>query len=148
MSIEEIKGLKVPASGDAHLFLWVVDRFLMDGTGIAVAKAWGFEPKRLLVWKKTGFGLGSFPRPQHEHCLIATRGRLPWQVRNEGSVQTWKVVYERRGASAGRKHSAKPDDFFALVERASPGPYLEMFARKTRPGWSAWGDEVENAVAI
>jgi N6-adenosine-specific RNA methylase IME4 len=142
MSIAEILALRIPAEADAHLYLWTVDRFLMDGTAIRVAKVWGFEPKRLLIWRKTGFGLGSFPRPQHEHCLIATRGRLPFRVRNVGSVQTWKLVYERRGASAGRKHSAKPDEFFKLVEQASPGPYLEMFARKRRNGWISVGDEV------
>lgn len=104
MSIDEIAGLPVGsiAEADAHLYLWVVDRFLMDGSAVRAAKAWGFQPKRLLIWKKTGFGLGSFPRPQHESCLIATRGKLPFALRNVGSVQTWKLVYERRGRSAGR----------------------------------------------
>ena len=148
MTLDEIASVCIPAEPDAHLYLWAVDRFVMDGSAIKIATAWGFEPKRLLVWKKTGFGLGSFPRPQHELCLIATRGKLPFALKNVGSVQTWKLVYEKRGDSVGRKHSAKPDDFFALVERASPGPYLELFARKKRTGWDVWGDEVTSDVEL
>ncbi len=150
MTLDAIAKLPVSslAEADAHLYLWTVDRFLIDGTAAGIVKAWGFEPKRVLVWKKTGFGLGTFPRPQHECCLIGTRGKLPFQVRNVGSVQTWKLVYERRGASAGRKHSAKPDEFFSLIQTASPGPYLELFARKKRPGWAVWGDEVECDVVV
>lgn len=60
-------------------------------------------------------------------------------------VQPWKLVYEKRGKTVGRRHSAKPDDFYALVERALPGPYVEMFARKRRPGWVQFGDQLEAA---
>lgn len=150
MTLEAIAGLNVGAlaEADAHLYLWTVDRFLMDGSAVAIVKAWGFEPKRLLIWKKTGFGLGSFPRPQHESCLIATRGKQPFALKNVGSVQTWKLVYQKRGASVGRVHSAKPDEFFDLVQRASPGPFLEMFARRPRFGWDVWGDEVQSDVQI
>ena len=40
-----------------------------------------------------------------------------------------------------REHSRKPDEMYEVVEACSPGPFLEMFARYPREGWSAWGDE-------
>lgn len=145
MTIDEIAAFAVPTvASDAWLFLWTLDRFLIDGSAVKVARAWGFEPKRFLVWRKSAFALGSFPRPQHEIALVCQRGKPQYRARNIGSVQAWKVVYERRGATTGRRHSAKPDDFFALIEAAVPGPYVELFARKRRPGWVQVGDQLES----
>ena len=139
MTLEEIAALPVRdlAAPDAHLYLWVPDRLLIDGVGALVAKAWGFNPGRLLIWHKTGFGLGTFPRPQHEAMIVCRRGKLPFTVADEGSVQTWKLPYE----NGARKHSAKPDGALDLIERASPGPRVELFARRERFGWDTWGDE-------
>jgi len=141
MSIEEIVALPVAAEAseaDAHLYLWIPDCHLIAGHGEAVARGWGFEPLRLLIWHKTGFGLGAFPRPQHEALIVCRRGSLPFRVRDQGSVQTFANPY-RNGA---RRHSAKPEEMQDLIERASPGPYLELFARRHRPGWDVWGDQV------
>ncbi len=112
MSIEDIAALPVEtlAADDAHLFLWIPDCHLIAGHGETVARGWGFEPLRLLIWRKSGYGLGRFPRPQHE----------------EGGA---------------RVHSRKPDGALDLIERASPGPYLELFARRARFGWDYWGNE-------
>jgi N6-adenosine-specific RNA methylase IME4 len=99
--------------------------------------AWGFKNPKILIWRESGFGLGTFPRPQHEVCLVASRGRSTWGIRNAGSVHDWKVVYE----GGARKHSAKPDGFYDLVTQASPGPYLELFSRSARLGWDTYGDE-------
>ena len=41
------------------------------------------------------------------------------------------------------RHSEKPRQMYDLIESRSNGPYLELFARKTCPGWDAWGDEAE-----
>ena len=150
MSIEEICALGVGplAEDDSHLYLWTPDRFLIDGDAGRVARAWGFDPLRLLVWKKSGFGLGTFPRPQHEAVLVCRRGSLALQVRDVGSVHDWKLRYQRSGATAGRLHSGKPDGFLDLVERASPGPYLELFARRNRLGWSTWGNQALEHVEV
>jgi N6-adenosine-specific RNA methylase IME4 len=139
MSIEGIAALPVAdlADVDAHLFLWVPDRFLVAGDAATVARAWGFEPGRLLIWAKTGFGLGKFPRPQHEAMVVCRRGNLPFSIDNAGSVQTWKFPYE----NGARAHSRKPDGALDLIEQASPGPYLELFARRARFGWDYWGDQ-------
>lgn len=146
MPIAEIAALPVEsiAEADAHLFLWIPDRFLIDGEGARVARAWGFEPGRLLIWAKRGYGLGTFPRPQHEALIVCKRGHLPFNVRDVGSVQTWKFTYEH----GARVHSRKPDGATDLIERASPGPYVELFARRHRMGWDVWGNESANTVAL
>lgn len=146
MTIEAIAALAVRelVADDAHLFLWIPDCHLIEGHGALVARAWGFEPGRTFIWKKTGFGLGTFPRPQHEAVIVCRRGRLPFGVRNVGSVQEWPRVYE----GGAPKHSAKPPAFHDLIERVSPGPYLELFARAKRLGWHAWGNEVDSDVEM
>lgn len=149
MTVEEITelGVRALSAPKAHLYLWVVDRFLLDGSAAGVVAAWGFKEPRLLIWRK-GFGLGTFPRPQHEICLFASRGGLRSPLRTEGSVQDWKLVYEPTGRSHARKHSAKPDGFYDLVEMASPGPYLELFARRNRLGWATWGYDALEHVTL
>lgn len=126
-----------PLADDALLFMWRVAS--MQREALAVVEAWGFELKSEIVWKKltkTGkrhFGMGHYVRAEHEVCLIARRGK--GKVRDR-SVRS---VFE---AQTGR-HSAKPDEFYGLVEQLAEGPYLEMFARRPRPGWSCWGNELE-----
>lgn len=142
-SLEWIEGLPVKSLADsrgAHLYLWVPASFNREGLGVRVARAWGFEVVSELIWAKPGFGLGKFPRPQHEIVLVCRLGSLPFAVRDVGSVQRWSQTYAR--GNGGRVHSAKPEGLQDLAERASPGPYLELFARRGRLGWDAWGDEV------
>ena len=150
MSIEDICALPVAdlAMSDAHLYLWTTDRFLIDGAAARVVRAWGFDPLRLIIWEKNQIGLGTFPRPKHEPLIVCRRGVLAFQVKDAASVQQWPVRFERTGKTVGRVHSGKPDGFLDLVERASPGPYLEMFARRQRLGWDTWGDEALNHVEI
>ena len=150
MSIDDIAALRVSdvAQKNAVLFLWAPDVFIIDGSAARVARAWGFKPQRLFVWRKRGFGMGTFPRPQHEAAIYARRGSLSARRRDLGSVQEFKLVYERRGKSAARKHSAKPPDFLAMVETVFDGPYLELFARVPRIGWTSYGDEVVGGRAI
>lgn len=139
-TLEWIEALPVGelASPHSHLYLWVPARFNREGHGVDV-RAWGFEVVSEIVWDKLNFGLGKFPRPQHEIVLVCRRGKLPFQVNNVGSVQRWHQP--RAKGNGGRIHSAKPDGFLDLVEQASPGPYLELFARRQRLGWDTWGDE-------
>jgi N6-adenosine-specific RNA methylase IME4 len=116
--------------------------------GVQVVQAWGFSVVSELVWDKINFGLGKFPRPQHEIVLICRRGNLPFQLNNVGSVQRWSRPYGMSHGFAGKIHSAKPEGFTDLVERASPAPYLELFARRQRLGWDSWGDEAFNHVSL
>ncbi len=146
MSIDCIAALPVQdmAEDDAHLYLWIPDRFLIEGDGARVARAWGFRPGRTLVWAKTGFGLGTFPRPQHESLIVCKRGKLPFNVNNVGSVHTWKYAYEH----GARVHSRKPDGAIDLIEQVSPGPYVELFSRRHRLGWDVWGNESANTAEM
>jgi N6-adenosine-specific RNA methylase IME4 len=77
MSIEGIAGLPIEgmADDDAHLFMWTLDRFLLDGSAARVVRAWGFEPlPQMMVWRKANAGLGRHIRPAHEMIVIGRRG--------------------------------------------------------------------------
>ena len=115
----------------AHLWLWVTNNFLPDG--LTVMSALGFRYVTNLVWCKDKIGLGQYLRGQHELCLFGVRGdAMVPEIRNVPSV-----VHAPRG-----RHSAKPAEAYAAIERVSPGPRLEMFARAPRDGWTTWGNEV------
>lgn len=146
MSIEDICALPIGdrVDVDAHLYLWTPDLHLIEGNAARVARAWGFEPGRIIVWRKANPGLGRFPRPAHESILVCSRGKLPFRLADEPSVQDWKQPY----ANGAKVHSAKPDGSYDLIERASPGPYLELFARRQRLGWDSWGLECLNHVQL
>jgi N6-adenosine-specific RNA methylase IME4 len=140
MTIDEIKTLPVGelACDRAHLFLWTTNRLVRQAYD--VAEAWGFRPSVLLTWAKNpmGMGLGDAFGITTEHVLFAHRGGLRPLRRVPTTWWTWK-----RG-----RHSQKPEAFQDIVETVSPGPYLEMFARRARPGWDVWGNEVESDVNI
>ncbi|MEY2882168.1 MAG: hypothetical protein RLZZ15_4548 [Verrucomicrobiota bacterium] len=138
MSIAEICALKVPAADDAHLYIWTINRYIEQT--YAVARAWGFEPSTMLYWLKQpmGLGLGGAFVPCVEPILFCRRGKLPWKNRCDRNWWGWP-----RG-----KHSQKPEEFQTVVESVSPGPYLEMFARRKRPGWVSWGNEVTPGVEL
>jgi N6-adenosine-specific RNA methylase IME4 len=141
MSVDAIKALPVSewAAPAAHLYLWVTPELHRQGVGVDVARAWGFAVVGEIIWSKPNYGMGAFPRPAHEPLLVCRRGRLAFARNDVGSVQTWS---QHRGKGNGGKiHSAKPDGAIDLIESASPGPYLELFARRARFGWSYYGDE-------
>jgi N6-adenosine-specific RNA methylase IME4 len=139
MTVDEIASVDVPASGDAHLYLWTTSGFL--DAAFDVARAWGFQPSTVLVWAKApiGHGLGGAYGIATEFVIFARRGSLPALSKVGRNWFTWKRPYDARGKP---RHSAKPPEFFAMVEAVSPGPRLEMFARERRAGWDAWGDEI------
>lgn len=144
MTLEDIAALPVSelAEDDAHLYLWTLPRFNRDGSADRIAKAWGFTFVGEIVWAKANFGMGAFPRSQHELLLVYRRGALAFQRRDVGSVQHWPLVYSSNG---GKTHSAKPHAALDLVESASPGPYVELFVRQQRFGWDSWGWGYEQA---
>jgi N6-adenosine-specific RNA methylase IME4 len=142
LSVEAILNLPVAelADRDAHLYLWVTNRYIESG--YQVARAWGFRPVVLLTWAKKprGQGLGGTYCQTTEHCLFARRGTLPALRRVDSTWWLWKRQDEA--------HSQKPDAFIDLVTSVSPGPYLELFARRQRLGWDTWGDEALEHVAL
>jgi N6-adenosine-specific RNA methylase IME4 len=134
---------------DAWLFLWTTGPFIAQGAHVGVMKAWGFSPSGVaFVWAKLNrnapelffnrddffFGQGLTTRHNAEYCILGRRGnpkRLAADVR--------EII-----AAPRRRHSEKPVEAFARIERFCDGPRLELFARQRRAGWQAWGDEILN----
>lgn len=147
MTLDEMKNIPVPdiAAKDCLLNMWVIGSHIDQA--IALGRHWGFEFKSDgFIWVKTGkhdpdvrpITMGKWVRKQVEYSFLFTRGkpkRLDAGVRQ--LLETGdQVIYAPR-----REHSRKPDEVFDRLERLVAGPYLEMFARKSRPGWDVWGNE-------
>src|SRR5215831_6333986 len=136
MSLHEMCALPVLslAADDAVLFMWTTAPHLQES--FQVLAAWGFEYKTNIVWVKDKIGLGYFVRNQHELLLVATRGDMPSP---SPANRPPSVISAPR-----REHSRKPDEAYEIIERMYPTlPKIELFARQTRSGWAAWGNEVE-----
>lgn len=145
MTTAEIRALPVEevVTEQAHLYLWVPNALIADG--LAVMESWGFVYKSNLVWAKRrkdggpdGRGVGFYFRNVTEIILFGVRGSmrtLPPGRRQVNMIETRK-----------REHSRKPDEQYDIIEACSPGPYLELFARYSRPGWTSWGLEADDDV--
>lgn len=152
MTREEILALPVAAlaARDSVLMLWAVDPLIP--LALQVGAAWGFTYKTVgFYWAKTRrvtstrgkqftddpvrkafpMGTGYWTRANPETCLLFTKGR-PKRV----SAGEAKLIVSPR-----REHSRKPDEQYERIERLVAGPYLELFARQSRPGWDSWGNE-------
>ena len=144
MSFDDIASLPVSeiVSEKSHLYLWVPNALLPEG--LAVMKAWGFEYKGNIIWEKVrkdgypdGRGVGFYFRNVTEMLLFGVKGsnnRTLAPARSQVNlIRTQK-----------REHSRKPDEIIPIIERCSPGPYIELFARGEREGWSMWGDQANS----
>lgn len=133
MSLDEMAALPVCrlAAADCYLHLWTTNGFL--GDAINLMQHWGFEYKSNFVWVKPQMGLGNYWRLSHEILLLGKRGRPVWRARD---LMSW-AEHPRTA------HSAKPEVFRTAIERASQGPYLELFGRRTAPGWTVWGNQID-----
>jgi N6-adenosine-specific RNA methylase IME4 len=143
MSIEEIRQLPVQklADPDCRLFLWTTNRFLPHA--FEVMAAWGFRYRQTLVWHKRTMNLPAHIAPNSaEFLLVGVIGK-PARLT---PLPTAVIATTRGGTDP--QHSQKPECFLDYVEQASPGPYLEMFARRKRFGWHVWGDEVESDLEL
>ena len=140
MTLEEIKALPIGdlADADAHLYVWTTNAFLESTFGLV--RGWGFRHSQVLVWAKAprGLGMGGAFTNTTEFVMFSRRGRLRARSRSDTTWWEWK-----RG-----EHSRKPEAFLDVVEQVSPGPYLEMFARRQRLGWDTWGNEALEHVVI
>jgi N6-adenosine-specific RNA methylase IME4 len=146
MSLDAIKAIPVSTvvARNAHLYLWVPNALLLDG--LAVMEAWGFRYISNIVWAKRrkdggpdGRGVGFYFRNVTELLLFGVHGSM----RTLAPARSQVNMIETRK----REHSRKPDEQYTLIEDCSPGPFLELFARHKRPGWTVWGDESGDEVA-
>lgn len=143
METTDIMGLPVSdvISEPAHLYLWVPNALLPQG--LDVLRAWGFEYKSNIVWHKIrkdggsdGRGVGFYFRNVTEMVLFGVRGKNA-RTLAPGRRQVNLI------ASQKREHSRKPDELYNVIEACSRGPFLELFARGSRRGWTSWGDQAE-----
>jgi N6-adenosine-specific RNA methylase IME4 len=144
LTVEEIGALPVAdhLEATAHCYLWVPNALLPEG--LAVLAAWGFQYKSNLIWHKVrkdggsdGRGVGFYFRNVTEILLFGTRGPNA-RTRAAGRRQVNMI------ASRKREHSRKPDEQYALIEACSSGPYLELFGRGVRDGWTVWGNQASD----
>jgi len=144
MQLDEIASLAVAeiAADKAHLYLWCPNALLPDA--LMVMKAWGFAYKSNVVWHKVrkdggsdGRGVGFYFRNVTELILFGVRGKNA-RTLAPGRRQVNLL------ATRKREHSRKPDEQYAIIEACSPGPYLELFARGTRKGWTTWGNQADD----
>lgn len=146
MSLADIKSLPVPAAASSFLFLWVTNPFLCDGSGPDVVKAWGYTPKSVITWAKVqsdgstpSMKTGHWLRSASEHVILGVRGDVRRSV-GFPALPTWFSALRA-------PHSVKPDKIHDYAELMAPsGPWLEMFARRSRPGWDMWGKEAPTGV--
>jgi N6-adenosine-specific RNA methylase IME4 len=133
------------AQPDCSLFLWTTDPMLPKA--LELIAAWGFTYKTVaFTWAKLNrvvvgptfcerdffTGMGYWTRANAELCLLATIGR----------PKRTSMAVKRLIVAPRREHSRKPDEAYGRIEQLVAGPYLELFARNSRPGWMAWGDQV------
>lgn len=123
------------AEVDAHIYLWITNRSLPKG--FSLLKIWGFRYVTCLTWCKPSFGIGNYFRGQTEHVLFGVRGSLALLRSDVGTWFQW---------NRGKGHSGKPEEFYNLVETCSPGPWMDLYARRKRPGWICWGAEIEASI--
>ena len=144
MSLEEIRSLPVSqiAAPESHLYLWVPNALILEG--LKVMESWGFTYKTHIVWHKIrkdggpdGRGVGFYFRNVTELVLFGVRGRL--RTRKPGRTQVNFI------ATRKREHSRKPDELYPIIEECSYGPFLELFSRHSRQGWTCWGNEVDDS---
>ncbi|MCG6111532.1 MAG: MT-A70 family methyltransferase [Paracoccus sp.] len=174
MELDEICALPVAKHLEdrAHCYLWVPNALLPDG--LQVLKAWGFEYKSHIVWEKIrkdggpdGRGVGFYFRNVTEILLFGVRGKnirtlAPGrrQVNFMTSIED-DVEEEDDDVAANyvsnkvqpdgdllrtrkREHSRKPDEQYDIIESCSWGPFLELFGRGKRPGWTVWGNQADD----
>ncbi len=134
LSLDQLKKLPIHeiSKKDSHIYLWVTNRSLPKG--FELLKKWGYRYITCLTWCKPSFGMGNYFRGSSEQILFGVKGSLPLMRKDMG---TW---FEAKRGKNG--HSSKPDEFYDIVEKCSPGLYLDFFGRKKRKGWFVYGNEV------
>jgi len=143
MAISDIAKLPISSitAEKCHLYLWIPNALLPSG--IEVMKTWGFEYKGNIIWEKVrkdgepdGRGVGFYFRNVTEILLFGIRGK-----NNRTLAPARSQVNLIR--SQKREHSRKPDEIIPIIESCSPGPYIELFARGERDGWTMWGNQAD-----
>ncbi|HEY9054366.1 MAG TPA: MT-A70 family methyltransferase [Rectinemataceae bacterium] len=142
LSTQEICEIPVSTATleSSHLYLWVPNALLPDG--LKVMEAWGFRYKANIVWHKIrkdggpdGRGVGFYFRNTTELLLFGIKGNMRTLSPGRSQVNIIR--------SMKQEHSRKPEEQYRIIESCSPGPFLELFGRGSREGWTTWGNQAE-----
>jgi len=139
LGLERIKAMPIGdlTEENSHCWLWVTNGALE--AGFQVLRAWGFTPRSVLTWIKPRMTYGVYLRNASEYVLLGTRGKAPVQFRAQPNWLFAPI----------QEHSHKPEEMHKIIERVSPGPYLELFARRRPIGdWDVWGNEITSDIDI
>jgi N6-adenosine-specific RNA methylase IME4 len=152
MTLREIKTLPIPkiADDNCHIYMWATNNYLEHA--FTILRGWGFRYITNIAWVKSerteikgkqyfklqNPGLGQYVRGIHEICLFGTKGRLPYKIENGKRQQAISVITAPR-----TEHSKKPIEIYNMIEKVSYPPYVEIFARNTRDGWTSIGNEID-----
>ena len=131
MTLDQIKGLKIPAADDCVLWLWTTHKFMRHS--FELLDEWGFSDKAILTWVKDRMGLGSWLRSKSEFCIMAVKGSPVITLTNQTTVLSGPL----------REHSRKPDEFYEMVDRLCHGRKLDYFSREARDGWEQIGNTAD-----
>ena len=135
MSVEEIKLFPIGdyALDNCHLYLWTTQKFLP--AAFDILKAWGFGYIFTMVWRKAGgFQPVGLPQYNCEFVLFGRKGNLEFL-----DTKDFFCAFE----APRREHSRKPEEFYELVRRVSPGPRIDIFSRETHAGFDQWGNQTD-----
>ena len=139
MTLERIKAMPVAdlCEENAHCWLWTTASTLEHGYD--VLRKWGFTPRSIFIWLKPRLGLGVYLRNCAEFVIMSNKGKKS------------PILFKAQmnwGFFPLQEHSHKPEEVHKIIERCSPGPYLELFARRRQPGWDVWGNEIDSDIEI
>jgi len=140
MTDAEIAALPVRDLADKSslLFMWTTAPML--ARSMPIIDAWGFKYVSSIVWVKSRIATGYWVRNRHEIVLVAKRGAFPCP---RPAPFPDSVINAPQ-----QEHSRKPEALQDRIDAIWPDHHkLEMFARRTRPGWQVWGNETAKFAA-
>ncbi len=138
MTLDNIKQLPVKKICDdnAHLYLWTPNSVIPQA--LEVMEEWGFKFKTVITWVKNRSIFGYYFKGQSEQLLFGVKGKLPPMDRHQTTIINGKIT----------THSTKPMEQYSVIEKISPEPRIELFARKRRDGWDVFGDQVDGGIKL
>ncbi len=136
MKLEDICKLDIPSAENAHLYLWTPNGMIPQA--LKVMESWGFKYKTCITWVKNRSIFGYYFKGQTEQLLFGVKGKLSPLDRKQTTLLEGKIG----------KHSQKPKEVYKIIEKLSPIPRIELFAREKTPGWDVWGNEVESDIKL
>lgn len=139
--------VKAVAAPDCAIFMWTTAPLLIET--VDMVKAWRLRyVTKAFSWVKTYasggifFGIGSYTASNTEDVWLLSNGTPKRKAKDVSQVVPTLIKQDAMVAPMS-DHSAKPEEMQDRIERLLCGPYLEIFARRRRPGWTCIGNELD-----